>query len=58
MLEGVVPVAISPQGVESSVLKLYNVQNIPTYFLIDKNNVLQKRDVQVDNLEAEIQKLL
>ena len=47
-----------PQGVESSVLKLYNVQNIPTYFLIDKNNVLQKRDVQVDNLEAEIQKLL
>jgi hypothetical protein len=34
------------------------VQNIPTFFLIDRNNTLYKRDAQVENLEAEIEKLL
>lgn len=36
----------------------YNVQSAPTFFLIDKNNVLQKRDVQVKNLDEEIKALL
>ncbi len=40
------------------VMTDYNVQNIPTYFLIDKNNVLQKRDVQIKDLDAEIKSLL
>lgn len=36
----------------------YNVQQVPTFFLIDKNNVLQKRDVQIKNIDAEIKSLL
>lgn len=47
-----------PDGGNSEVLRLYNIQSIPTFFLIDKNNVLQKRDVQVADIDAEIQKLL
>lgn len=45
-------------GADSEVLRLYNIQSIPTFFLIDKNNVLQKRDVQISDIDAEIQKLL
>jgi peroxiredoxin len=36
----------------------YNVQSVPTFFLIDKNNVLQKRDVQIHDIDAEIKALL
>lgn len=36
----------------------YNVQSVPTFFLIDKNNVLQKRDVQIKNIDAEIKAML
>lgn len=36
----------------------YNVQSIPTFFIIDKNNVLQKRDAQIKDLDAEIKSLL
>lgn len=36
----------------------YNVQQVPTFFLIDKNNVLQKRDAQIKNVEAEIKSML
>lgn len=36
----------------------YNVQSIPTFFLIDRNNVLQKRDVQVRDIDAEIKAML
>ncbi|GAA6529071.1 MAG: AhpC/TSA family protein [Prevotella sp.] len=45
-------------GVQGQSLQEYNVQTIPTYFLIDRNNVLQKRDVQVKNIDQEIQALL
>ena len=45
-------------GVQSTNLANYNVQSIPTFFLIDKNNVLQKRDVQLKDLDAEIKALL
>lgn len=36
----------------------YNVRSIPTFFIIDKNNVLDKRDVQIKDLDAEIKSLL
>jgi hypothetical protein len=36
----------------------YNVQAIPTYFLIDRTNTLYKRDIQVKDFEAELQSLL
>lgn len=36
----------------------YNVQAVPTFFLIDKNNVLQKRDEQIKDLDAEIKAML
>ncbi|MGI6231754.1 MAG: thioredoxin-like domain-containing protein [Prevotella sp.] len=45
-------------GLESNALSQYNVQQIPTFFLIDKNNVLQKRDTQIKDIDAEIKSLL
>lgn len=45
-------------GLEGQSLVKYNVQNIPTFFLIDRNNTLQKRDVQISDIDAEIQALL
>lgn len=47
-----------PDGVNSNNVKNYNVQNIPTFFLIDKNNVLKKRDVQIEDIDAEIKAML
>ncbi len=45
-------------GTASPAAAQYNVQSVPTYFLIDKNNVLQKRDVQIKDLDAEIKAML
>lgn len=45
-------------GTRSTVLSQYNVQTLPTFFLIDRNNTLQKRDAQIKDLDAEIQALL
>lgn len=45
-------------GTRSAVLSQYNVQTLPTFFLIDRNNTLQKRDAQIKDLDAEIQALL
>lgn len=36
----------------------YNVQSVPTFFLIDKNNVLQKRDSQIRDIDKEIKSML
>lgn len=47
-----------PNGVQGASLARYNVQGIPTFFLIDKNNVLQKRDVQIKDIDAEIKAML
>lgn len=47
-----------PQGLNSQNLVLYNVQAIPTFFLIDRNNTLRFRDAQVKDLEAQINALL
>ena len=48
----------SDDGLNAAELGMYNVKDIPTYFLIDKNCVLQKRDVQIKDIDAEIKALL
>lgn len=45
-------------AMNSNLLTLYNIQQLPTFFLVDKSNVLYKRDAQIKNLDAEIQSLL
>ncbi len=45
-------------GLNAESASQYNVQTVPTFVLIDTNNVLQKRDVQVKDLDAEIKALL
>lgn len=45
-------------AMNSNLLMLYNIQQLPTFFLVDKNNVLYKRDSQIKNLDAEIQNIL
>ena len=42
----------------SSVLQLYNVQQVPTFFLLDRNCNVVKRDAQIKDLDAEIKALL
>ena len=45
-------------GANSSYAAQYNVQTVPTFFLIDRQNVLQKRDAQISNLDAAINSML
>lgn len=45
-------------GSNSATLVNYNIQSIPTYFLVDRTNTLHKRDIQMKDLNAEIQSLL
>ena len=47
-----------PEGLEAPELAHYNIQDIPTFFLIDKTNSLHKRDIQIKDLDKEIQSLL
>lgn len=47
-----------PEGLEAPELVHYNIQDIPTFFLIDKTNSLHKRDIQIKDLDKEIQSLL
>ena len=42
----------------SIYLGQYNVQSLPEFFLIDRNNNLVKRSSQMDDLDAEIRRLL
>ena len=46
------------EGIRSSYIRLYNVQNLPTYYLINKENEIVLRDNQISNLGEEIEKLL
>ena len=39
-------------------LQMYNVQQIPTFFLLDRNCNVVKRDAQIKDLDAEIKALL
>ena len=45
-------------GVQGQSLASYNVQSIPTFFLIDRNNTLQARDAQIKDIDAAIKSLL
>ena len=45
-------------GANSQNLVAYNVTTLPTFFLIDRNNALQKRDAQIKDIDKEIQMLL
>ncbi len=47
-----------PQGAASEVLTLYNVQALPTYFLLMRDCTPYKRDAQMEDLEKEINDLL
>ncbi len=49
---------LDPEGINSSNIISYNVEKIPTFFLIGRDNALYKRDSQIENLENEIEKLL
>lgn len=45
-------------AMNSNYLMMFNIQRLPTFFLVDKNNVLFKRDSQIKNLDETIQSLL
>ena len=45
-------------GASSSNALLYNVQQLPTFYLINKENEIVLRDNQIKDLDTEIQKLL
>ncbi len=45
-------------GPQGQSLTLYNVQSIPTFFLIDRNNTLQARDAQIKDIDTAIKNLL
>ena len=47
-----------PDGLQSQYVMMYNMQAVPDFFLIDRNNNLVKRASQIKNLETEIKKLL
>lgn len=42
----------------SSVLQLYNVQQVPTFFLLDRSCNVVKRDAQIKDIDTEIKALL
>lgn len=46
------------QGAASPNIALYNVQTIPTFYLINRQNEIVLRDNQIEDLEKEIKKLL
>lgn len=51
-------ICVRGNGVYEPCFTLYNVQKIPTTFLIDKNGDILERDVPFDQLPAKIEKLL
>ena len=46
------------RGPQSEYLVSYNIQSIPTFFLVGRNSDLDKRDAQIKDLDAEIRSLL
>ncbi len=45
-------------GIYSNYLSIYNVTNLPAFFLINRNNELKIRGEAVKNIEEEIKKLI
>ncbi len=46
------------EGVNSSIVSVYNVQGVPSIFLIDRKSELNARGENIENLENAIKKLL
>ena len=46
------------EGTRSSYIRLYNIQALPTFYLINRNNEIALRDNQIADLEEEIERLL
>jgi hypothetical protein len=46
------------EGLESDMLRLYSVQELPCFFLIDRNCDLQARQENITDLEEAIEGLL
>ena len=46
------------EGATSSNIVLYNIQTLPTFYLINRKNEIVLRDNQISDLEKEIKKLL
>ena len=46
------------RGPQSDYVVSYNIQSIPTFFLLGRNSDLYQRDAQIKDLEAEIRSLL
>ena len=46
------------EGLDNDIVRIYNLQILPTWFLINRQNNLVGRQELLDDLETEIQKLL
>ena len=46
------------RGSESPYLVRFNVQNIPTYYLVNRNGEIVMRDMQIEDISKEIARLL
>ena len=52
-------VCVRAEGADANeILMRYNVQQLPTFFLVDRNSMLYKRDTQMKDFEAELRGLL
>ncbi|MCR5578074.1 MAG: AhpC/TSA family protein [Prevotella sp.] len=49
---------LDPNGIQSQIISMYNIQSVPDFFLIDRDNNLVKRAAQIKDLDTEIKKLL
>lgn len=47
-----------PKGVNSNYMLIYGVNDLPTYFLLDRTNAIRARTETIQDLEAEINKYL
>ncbi|NDW13039.1 DUF4369 domain-containing protein [Bacteroides sp. 214] len=45
-------------GIYSTYVNIYNVQKVPTYFLVNKNSELSSREDSIESLESAIKALL
>ena len=48
---------LDPNGIQSQIISMYNIQAVPDFFLIDRDNNLVKRAAQIKDLDTEIKKL-
>lgn len=46
------------EGLNADILRLYNVQTLPSYYLIDRTSTLHARGDMIDDIDSEIRKLL